>query len=203
MDKVEYYFGRAEGSLCNEAIALHHQRYQEVGFFKQNMEDPYIENSTYFIVQTPDRSKVVGVTRLIFMPWEDLPTMKHFDIFEIEKLKLAGIETNKYAEISAFTKMPKHDVGLGLIKTVLNYSLNNDLTHWVCCIDERVYRYMHRIFKFPFTVIGEPNVYLGSKTIPCVLNLSECLANLKEKRRPLYDYFMDNEENLMEVSKND
>ncbi len=197
--KEEYYYSKAEGDLCDEAVALHHHRYQEVGFIKQKMEDPYIENSTYFIVQTVDLNKVVGVTRLIFMPLKDLPTMKHFNIFEIEKLKLSGIEKNKFAEISAFTKMPKHDVGLGLIKIVLNYSLDNGLTHWVCCIDERVYRYMYRIFKFPFEIIGEPNVYLGSNTIPCVLNLAECLETLKEKRRALYDYFMDDEENEMEA----
>ncbi len=189
-NEEKYIFREAEGVLSKEAIALHHQRYQDVGFHKQDEDDPYINYSTYFVVQTPDMEEVVGVTRLIFMSLNDLPTMKHFTIFDIEKMKLAGIEKNKYAEISAFTKMPKHDVGLGLIKTVLNYSLTNGLTHWVCCIDERVYRYMHRIFKFPFEVIGEPNIYLGSKTIPCILNLSECLATLKEKRRTLYDYLM-------------
>ncbi|SFC24041.1 N-acyl-L-homoserine lactone synthetase [Alkalibacterium subtropicum] len=197
----EYHFGRVEGNKSTEAIALHHQRYQEVGFLKKDDEDPYIDHSTYFVVETADAKEVVGVTRLIFMSLDDLPTMKHFNIFEIEKLKLAGLEDNKYAEISAFTKMPKHDVGLGLIRTVLNYSLSNGLTHWVCCIDERVYRYMHRIFKFPFEVIGEPNVYLGSKTIPCVLNLSECLTTLKEKRRTLYDYLVESEEKVMEGIK--
>ncbi|MCC5895209.1 MAG: hypothetical protein JJU16_07065 [Alkalibacterium sp.] len=196
----EYYFKKAEGDLSKEAIALHHQRYQEVGFIKQDENDPYINNSTYFVVQTADLKKVVGVTRLIFMSMNDLPTMKHFTIFDMEKLKLAGIEENKYAEISAFTKMPEHDVGLGLIKTVLNYSLSNGLTHWVCCIDERVYRYMHRIFKFPFEIIGEPNVYLGSKTIPCVLNLSECLTTLKEKRRTLYDFLINSDEEELEES---
>ncbi|OIJ20701.1 hypothetical protein BKP45_08645 [Anaerobacillus alkalidiazotrophicus] len=199
--KKEYYFGRVEGILRKEAIALHHQRYQEVGFFKKNEDDPYIGNSTYFVVQTADPKEVVGVTRLIFMTLDDLPTMSHFNIFDIKKLKLSRFEKNKYAEISAFTKMPKHDVGLGLIKTVLNYSLSNGLTHWICCIDERVYNYMHRMFKFPFEVIGEPNVYLGSKTIPCVLNLSECLATLKEKRRSLYDYLVKSEENVLEVVK--
>ncbi|WP_368645099.1 hypothetical protein AB4027_09155 [Alkalibacterium putridalgicola] len=197
----EYHFGRVEGIKSVEAVALHHQRYQEVGFLKKDDEDPYIDHSTYFVVETAKSKEVVGVTRLIFMSLDDLPTMKHFNIFEIEKLKLAGLEENKYAEISAFTKMPKHDVGLGLIRTVLNYSLSNGLTHWVCCIDERVYRYMHRIFKFPFEVIGEPNVYLGSKTIPCVLNLSECLTTLKDKRRTLYDYLVESEEKVMEGIK--
>lgn len=199
--KEEYFFGKADEALSKEAISLHHQRYKEVGFFKQDENDPYIDNSTYFVVQSADLKEVVGVTRLIFMSLDDLPTMKHFNIFDIEKIKLAGLEKNKYAEISAFTKMPKHDVGLGLMRTVLSYSLNNGLTHWVCCIDERVYRYMQRIFKFPFEVIGEPNVYLGSKTIPCVMNLSECLITLKEKRPTLYDYFVGSEENIMEVVK--
>ncbi|MFO8069969.1 MAG: hypothetical protein R6U02_08390 [Alkalibacterium sp.] len=199
--KEEYFFGKAEGALSKEAIELHHQRYKEVGFFKQNENDLYKDYSTYFVVQNANLKEVVGVTRLIFMSLDDLPTMKHFNIFDIEKMKLAGLENNKYAEISAFTKMPKHDVGLGLMRTVLSYSLNNGLTHWVCCIDERVYRYMQRIFKFPFEVIGEPNVYLGSKTIPCVMNLSECLITLKEKRPTLYDYFVEDEEKLLEGIK--
>ena len=197
--KEEYCFGKVDGDRSKEAIALHHQRYQEVGFFKENEDDPYINDSTYFVVETADSKEVVGVTRLIFMPMDELPTIRHFNIFEIEKLKLAQLGSAKYAEISAFTKMPKHDVGLGLIKTVLDYSLSNGMTHWVCCIDERVYRYMHRIFKFPFEVIGEPNVYLGSKTIPCVLDLRECLGTLKEKRRKLYDYFVEDKENILEV----
>ncbi|GEK91653.1 N-acyl amino acid synthase FeeM domain-containing protein [Alkalibacterium kapii] len=198
-NEKDYQFKKVSGIESTRAVALHHERYQEVGFLKKDDKDPYIDHSTYFVVETVEKKEVVGVTRLIFMPLDELPTMKHFNIFEIEKLKLAGLKKNKYAEISAFTKMPKHDVGLGLIRTVLNYSLHKGLTHWVCCIDERVYRYMHRIFKFPFEIIGEPNVYLGSKTIPCVLNLSECLSILKEKRRTLYDYLIQDEEKIMEV----
>ncbi|CQR47424.1 hypothetical protein BN1058_01736 [Paraliobacillus sp. PM-2] len=197
----DYCFGSAEGVLRKDAIALHHQRYQEVGFFKRNEQDPYEGCSTYFVAQTTDLKQIVGVTRLVFLNVNELPTIKHFDIFDIEMLKLSRMDDNKYAEISAFTKMPKHDVGLGLIKTVLKYSFNKDITHWVCCIDERVYNYMHRMFKFPFEVIGEPNVYLGSKTIPCLLNLAECLAILKEKRRVLYDYFVENEDNVVGVVK--
>ncbi|MGO1590228.1 MAG: N-acyl amino acid synthase FeeM domain-containing protein [Alkalibacterium gilvum] len=200
-NKNEYCFKKVDGTENTRAIALHHQRYHEVGFLKKDEKDPYINYSTYFAVETVNTNNVVGVTRLIFMPLAELPTMKHFNIFEVEKLKLTGLGDTKYAEISAFTKMPKHDVGLGLIRTVLNYSIDNGITHWVCCIDERVYRYMHRIFKFPFEIIGDPNVYLGSKTIPCVLNLLECLDTLKEKRRILYDYLIANEEKIMEGTK--
>ncbi|EXJ22970.1 hypothetical protein ADIAL_1593 [Alkalibacterium sp. AK22] len=194
--KEEYCFSVVGDTMLNDAITMHHQRYQEVGFFKQGEDDPYVDHSKYFIVQTEPEKKVVGVTRLIFMPMDELPSIRHFKIFDDEKLKLAGLEADKYAEISAFTKMPQHDVGLGLIRTVLNYSIKNNLTHWVCCIDERVYRYLHRIFKFPFEVIGEPNVYLGSKTIPCLLDLKECLETLKVKRKKLYDYLTEEDYTL-------
>lgn len=196
IDEEGYYFKLAEGGLFEEAMALHYQRYQEVGFIKEDEDDPYVDSSRYFIVQTADTEDVVGVTRLIFKTLEELPTIRYFEIFEEQIQKLSLLDSSKYAEISAFTKMPKHDVGLGLIRTVLNYSLENDLSHWICCIDERVYRYLHRIFKFPFEVIGEPHVYLGSRSIPCVLDLSECLVTLKEKRKPLYDYMIETDNKL-------
>lgn len=193
IDEEGYYFKLAEGSLFKEAMALHYQRYQEVGFIKEDEDDSYVDSSKYFVVQTADTQEVVGVTRLIFNSLEELPTIRYFDIFEEQMEKLLLLDSSKYAEVSAFTKMPKHDVGLGLIRTIFNYSMETDLSHWVCCVDERVYRYLNRIFKFPFEVIGEPTVYLGSKSIPCMLDLSECLMALKEKRKPLYDYLMESE----------
>jgi len=198
-EAVNYHFGMAQGSTRERAILLHHQRYEEVGFFTSDEEDPYEKLSKYFIVQTSDQS-VVGVTRLIYSHLEDLPTVKNFTIYDIMRAKLNQIETNRIAEISAFTKMPAHDVGIGLIKTVLQYSLETGLTHWICCIDQRVYNYMHRMFKFPFQIIGEPKVYLGSVTVPCILNLKECLSNLKERRSTLYEYFMQEEKEELKVS---
>ncbi|TCZ72858.1 hypothetical protein E0485_22095 [Paenibacillus albiflavus] len=194
-----YQFDIAQGLFREKAIRLHHQRYEEVGFFASEEADPYEKLSKYFMAQTSDQN-VVGVTRLINTQLEDLPTIKNFHIYDINKAKLNQIEPNRIAEISAFTKMPAHDVGMGLIKTVLQYSLQAGLTHWICCIDERVYNYMHRMFKFPFQVIGEPKVYLGSSTVPCILNLKECLSNLKERRSKLHEYFMENEQEALKVS---
>jgi len=186
-DHIPYLFSVAKGELREKAIDLHHRRYEEIGFFKKDELDPYEPLSTYFAVQTDDHT-VVGVTRLIFSKLEELPTMKYFQIYDIERAKLSTYDRSRCAEMSAFTKMPAHDVGMGLIKTTLQYSLDMGLTHWICCIDERVYKYMHRMFKFPFKVIGEPQVYLGSITVPCSLLLSECLSNLKEHRPTLYDF---------------
>ena len=197
--QTRYCYSLAQGVLREKAIRLHHQRYEEVGFFKKGEADPYESVSTYFAAQT-DGNEIVGVTRLIFGKLEDLPTMKNFKIYDIERAKLNQLDRRRFAEISAFTKMPAHDWSAGLIKTVLQYSLNIGLTHWICCIDERVYNYMYRMVKFPFKEIGVRQVYLGSVTIPCVLNLSEFLANLKVHRPSLFQYFTQQDAGLLEVS---
>ncbi len=187
---MDYVYSVAQGKLKEKAIQLHFQRYLEVGFFKKGETDPYETSSLYFTVQPDDSKEVVGVTRLIFNKLEDLPTIKNFNIYDIEKARIDQLDKSRYAELSAFTKMPAHDVGLGLIRIALQYSLEIGMSLWVCCVDERVYNYMNRIFKDPFRIIGEPQVYLGSMTIPCVMNLEEILINLKSVRLPMYEYLM-------------
>jgi N-acyl-L-homoserine lactone synthetase len=194
-----YVYGVAEGKLKEDAIKLHIERYLEVGFFKKNEFDPYQNKSLYFTVNHIDSEDVVGVTRLIFDKLEDLPTIKNFQIYDIEKARIDQLDKSRYAEFSAFTKMPAHDVGLGLVKAVFQYSAKVGISHWICCVDERVFNYINRVFKFPFRIIGEPQVYMGSKTIPCVLILDEILATIKEERVPLYEYFIAQQSKYLEA----
>ncbi|WP_424768804.1 N-acyl amino acid synthase FeeM domain-containing protein [Paenibacillus sp. sgz302251] len=198
--QMNYVYKVANGNMREKAVKLHHQRYEEVGFFNKNEVDPYEETSEYFIAQTELLDQVVGLTRLILNQPQELPTIRYFNIYDIERARIKLIEPSKIAEISAFTKMQAHDVGLGLIKSAIEYSYQQGLTHWVCCIDERVYNYMLRMFKFPFKVIGEPKVYLGSTSIPCLLDIGECLSTLKELRPSLYEYFVSFELPSVEVS---
>lgn len=192
-EQRQYHYAVAQGGVREHAIKLHRQRYEEVGFFKKDEVDHYEQKSVYFSAQADDGT-VVGVTRLIYAGLDELPTIKHFQIYDLELEKLNQLDRTWFAEVSAFTKMPKHEVGAGLIKAVLQYSLASGLTHWICCIDERVYKYMQRMIKFPLKVIGVPQVYLGSITIPCALQLSEFLVNLQQHRPTLYDYFLAGQE---------
>lgn len=199
-NELDYTFYKTgKGTDREQAVLLHHKRYQEVGFFSPEEEDPYEPLSTYFVAEWMADHQIVGVTRLIFSKLEELPTIKYFSIYDIERVKLQSLDKHRYAEISAFTKMPQHEVGIGLIRSVLQYSLQIGLTHWICCIDDRVYNYMHRMFKFPFRVIGVPKVYLGSKSIPCALNLSECLSTLELHRPTLHAFLTYNPVQTMEV----
>lgn len=197
--ELNYKYSLAKGELRVKAIELHHKRYEEVGYFSKNETDHYEKYAEYFVVQTENLDEVVGITRLIYTKLEELPTMKNFQIYDIERARMQQLDKSRYAEISAFTKMQQHDVGLGLIRMMFQYSFSHGLTHLVCCVDERVYRYMVRAFNFPYKVIGEPKVYLGSTTIPCVINLAEGIASLKESRPKLYEYLVDYEASIIEV----
>lgn len=202
METIEkYHYGLAVGQLREEAIKLHRARYSEVGFLGEDEQDPYELNSLYIIAQNHDVNKTVGVTRLIFKPLLELPTIENFSIYDLELKKLQKLEKNCFAEVSAFTKMPQHEVGMDIIRTVFQYSLQHGITHWICCIDERVYKYLNRVFGPVFKVIGEPQVYLGSVTIPCVLDIPAGTPIFKHTKPKLYDFLFIYENQIMEVSK--
>lgn len=196
---VSYRFCVAEGELRKKAIALHFQRYLEVGFFRKDEQDPYEKKSVYFVALS-ESEEVVGVIRLITGELDELPTIKHFRIYDLDLARLEQLEKRSYGEVSAFTKLPQHDVGIGLLKAVYLYSLRNGITHWICCIDERVFRYMQRMFLSPFKVVGEPKVYLGSKTIPSVMALSDCASKVKDSRNRLFEYFHNNNDSWAGVA---
>lgn len=198
-----YTYSIARGKLREQAIRLHIERYTEVGFFKREELDPHQDSSVYFAAQAVDGDAVVGVTRVIPGKLDQLPTLANFTIYDLERAKLAQLDPQRYVELSAFTKMPAHDVALGLIKTVFQYSEQVGITHWICCVDERVFNYMNRVFKFPFKVIGEPKVYMGSVSIPSVLVLDEILATIKVERAPLYNYFIERQSRYLEVANHD
>ena len=194
-----YKYSIAQGFLREKAIQFHLRRYIEVGFSKKDELDPYVQNAIYFIAQPENSLEVVGTTRLIFKPLEELPTMKNFKIDLSEMTKLHQLSPGQYAEISALTKMPQYDVMLGLIRIVLHYSIANKITHLICCIDERVYNYLHRISHFPFKVVGQSQAYLGSVCVPCALELAECMAILEVKKNSIYQYLMSNTDENSEV----
>lgn len=187
--KERYSYRVATNELREEAIRFHTERYLEVGFFQKGEHDPYERDSIYFTAVDEESQRVVGVSRLISKPMMQLPALKEFQIYDIQKAQLKQIGNKRYAEMSALTKLPKHDCTLGVLKACLQYSLDTNTQYWFCSLDERVYKYMCRMFQFPFKQIGEPRVYLGSTSIPCVLDIIETRQVLKEKKYKLYEYF--------------
>jgi N-acyl-L-homoserine lactone synthetase len=196
-----YHFGVALTKIREEAIQLHRRRYLEVGFFQKGEKDLYEQDSLYFVARETTLNQVVGVTRLIFKPIEQLPTIKNFEIYEFDLVQVTKLEKSQLAEMSAFTKLPKHEVGVHLIRTIFHYSKQQGITHWIACIDDRVFRYLNRIFSSIFKEIGVPKVYLGSVTVPCLVDLPKAMKQIKEQRPKLYEFLKGENEQVMEVSR--
>lgn len=116
----QYHFGPASNKAREEAIALHRMRYEELGFFKNGEEDPYEKDSLYFVGQETTFNQVVGVTRLIFKPMDQLPTIKSFEIYDIDYTKLLKLENHRYVPLQNCQSMKSEFILLGRLYTTRN-----------------------------------------------------------------------------------
>jgi N-acyl-L-homoserine lactone synthetase len=180
---ASYRFSQAEGELRRQAIALHRQRYMEVGFMPNDFQDPYEKNSLYFVAQEEETQQVVGVCRLVLQELRTLPTYAHFELFEHERRNLEQLKSGTYTELGAVTKLPGHpEVTPGLIAIALAHASDRGMSHLLCCIDQRFFQSARRYMGVPFQIIGKDQLFYGSLKIPCVVNISNTLEQLKARK---------------------
>jgi hypothetical protein len=66
-----------------------------------------------------------------------------------------------------------------LARELLVLSQRENIDQWSCLIDERFQQLCARHFKMHFHILGEPVDYMGSPSIPSIVNLSESIrANM-------------------------
>ncbi|WP_409295253.1 hypothetical protein V1498_18425 [Peribacillus sp. SCS-26] len=186
----DYVYRQAEGELRDKSIAFHWEKYGELGFFNGKDQDFHHKESTYFAAVLAADSQLAGVGRLIRKPVCELPVYTEFLLSEEGRTYIASLPSGSCAELSALAKLPQHDCTIGIIKACLHFSLFHGIEHWLCAIDERVYHLMCRIFHSPFEILGEPAVYLGTRTIPAVIPLHSGLAMLRQHKEQLYSYLL-------------
>lgn len=179
-DNASYRFIHAEGELRSQAIALHRQRYLEVGFMPEDFQDPYEEGSLYFVAWHERNQRVVGVCRLVLQELWTLPTYRHFELFEHERRALDALQPGTYTELGALAKLPHTpNVAPGLIAAALAHAAAQRMPHVLCCIDQQLFQSMRTRLGIPFRVIGKGKLFYGSIKIPCVVNSAETLERLK------------------------
>jgi N-acyl-L-homoserine lactone synthetase len=182
-DTATYRFIQAEGELRRSAIALHRQRYMEVGFMPPDFQDPYEKGSRYFVARHEGTQQLVGVCRLVQQELRTLPTYHHFELFEHERRRLEQLKPGTSTEFGALTKLPGHsDVTPGLIATALAHAAHHGMSQLLCCADQRLFPSLREHLGLPLRVIGREQPFYGSIKIPCVLNISEALEQLKVRK---------------------
>jgi hypothetical protein len=171
--------------LRREAIRLHRQRYEEIGFMPEDFQDAYEPDALYFGAWHRGSNQIVGVCRLVFGELWSLSTVSCFELFEKDRQALALLAPGTYAEFGAFTKLPGHDVAGGLLSAAVQYVSDAGLTHVLCCVDERVKRHMQQRFGLPYRVIGATRPFHGSTKVPCVLSVTglvDCMEAFQRER---------------------
>lgn len=188
-DTVSYRFMQAEGELRRKAIALHRQRYLEVGFMPKDFQDPYEKDSLYFVAWHEELRQVVGVCRLVLQDLKTLPTYAHFELFEHERRGLEQLKPGTFTEFGALTKLPDHpDVTPGLIATALAHASSMGMNQVLCCIDQRLFQSVRTHLGIPLRVIGQGQLFYGSLKIPCVLDISDALEQLSVHKPQVFQH---------------
>ncbi len=159
-------------------------------------KDEYDMEQSMIFVAVDDENNIIGTSRLIFQGDIKLPIEKNFKLYPWNFIETLYGRIIKSAEISRFIvpshpTIKKHIITLMLCKAMLKMSITNRLSHILISADHRFYRLI-KILGFNFIEIGEPEFYMGSKTIPAILPMN----NLTEKW-PLKEY-LGNEDVIFE-----
>lgn len=201
-------FRRAAGH--EEILAarrLHHDVYLQHGFIKQTqpegvIDDEFLPQST-FVVALDAAGAVVGVCRQIGPTrGGDLPVTKHFEIEPGPRSFLAEhvdecVEIGSLAVESTRRAHHRHEISAGLYRFMWQDAMRGRATgrsrirYWLAAIDQGVLRLFRDRFKFNFVDIGTPRPYMGSLTVPVVLDIVDEYFFMEREDPDLLAYFMD------------
>jgi len=172
----------ADPYLLLEARQLQGQRYLDSGFVGRLSRDHVVDDewvgiSTYFgAIDT--KGTVVGVARLIPHTSLGLPALMEFRLTQSGHKVIDAIPLGRFAEVSALAVARGQGVfrsgrvANALYRAIYQYSVVvAGHTHWCAALDVRVKSHLMNSHNFLFEAIGKPMDYLGSSTVPVVLDL--------------------------------
>ncbi|MBE0447613.1 MAG: GNAT family N-acetyltransferase [Actinobacteria bacterium] len=170
------------------------KRYLNADDYPDQLEhDEWDKYSVHFIAT--DGTDIVGTVRLIKDSPIGFPTELLFDIAR------SNIHNKSIAEVSRLIVNPQFksltlQIANGLYKVMLNFSIEEGITHWYAVMDKHLYVAYSRI-GFTFEQIGESKHCFGCNNSPYVLSLEESLANLKVVNTRMYNFLTESHEKGM------
>jgi hypothetical protein len=175
-----------ENKVClQDALALVHRVYLRAGYITPGnaIEDEYTPQAIYLGVYTIDN--IVATGRLISRRRKN--PLKVEKVFNLH-LPESHLDDVHYVEIGHLAYDPFIRQGRSLsaffVSAVLYRCLfryGRDVlkaTHFVAGIDSGLFRKLN-VIGVGFIKIGKPVKYMGSLTVPCMLELNSALDNLK------------------------
>lgn len=149
-------------------------------------QDEYDKNGQSLIfLAMDDFGNAVGTLRIIRQGEMPLPIERHFELYPVELEALYG-KLEYYGEISRLIipsnrTFKNHEITFMFYKEIIKTCVTMGLTHIFASMDYRFFR-LQKILGFQFADIGEPQLYMGSKTVPAILALKDLPAILRKEK---------------------
>lgn len=146
--------------------------------------DKYDIHSIHFIVKNKKQSNIVATVRLIKNEINGLPIENDFRI-KLDSYKKKSqeiLEISRLAVSKNYRKasMGKHYVLLILIKLIFDYCIKYNYNFLVAAVDMHFFNILKKM-NLDFKILDKPKMYMGSESIPILINVSEALPKLKRK----------------------
>jgi len=181
----------------NIARRIHHDGYLRVGYISGAtptgmVEDGYHPYSDYIIAilmngKSKRKGEVVGVMRIIKNSPLGYPTLNEFEISKRAKDWISSIDPESIIEVGSLFVKPGYSAAKGLYRYAWQYSKIRRDTLWLACIDKTLFEVLKRRYQFYFKRIGREQFYLGSVTVPAMLDCGRQRLLMDSRLFAFYD----------------
>jgi hypothetical protein len=165
------------------ARRLHHDGYLRVGYISKptptgTIDDGYHKFSDHLIAiclnntnhSAPKRGEIVGVIRAVKYSQLGFPVINEFKLYPEVKKLLEVVDMNYVIEVGALFAKPGYFVAKGLYRAIWQYSKIRGDRYWLAAIDKRLFNIFIKRYHFYFDQIGPEKFYLGSVSVPAILD---------------------------------
>jgi len=170
----------AEGNEIRKAQEFQHDGYLRIGYIdKPNptrfIEDPYQKYSAYIIALKSENGvigngELVGVIRQIHHSSLGFPVINDFKLYPEAKARLESIDPQTIVELGGLYTEPGCNVAKDLYSYAWQRSKLLGHRHWLAAIDLRLFKIFRKRLLFQFNQIGYEKFYLGSITVPAMMD---------------------------------
>lgn len=140
--------------------------------------DCFDPQSAHFCIRSKKDNQISAYCRMIYdapypLPMAELhKEVRHAPDFHVE-ISRFSIRNHWRGRLKA-VDMPPFFL---LTQALLVHSHREGIRQWGCLIDERFQTMCKRHFKMAFHILGQPRMYMGSPSVPCIINLDDTVRN--------------------------
>lgn len=177
--------GKIPARLLQEYIVFRNTIYVAEGYVPESEQttepDCYDRQSTHIGIRDRKTGALAGYCRMIYGSPVPTPLVQLYPQQEelnssLVEISRFSIQNNWRGKLSAMGMAPL----FLLARELLLISHHEGILQWGCLIDARFYKLCKRFFKMKFNMLDEARMYMGSPSLPCLIDLSETIRNNTE-----------------------